>query len=156
MSKDEKKDESAKAPEKKSKKKLLIIVIAAVLVLGGGGGAYFMLAGGSSADAAPKAPEKGAVVPMDTALTINLADSHFLKLAFTIQETVDAGTTALDNAEAIDLAIDQYSGMSVAALQTAKGREESKAQLLASIEKAYNTKDLQMVMDIYFTQFVMQ
>jgi flagellar FliL protein len=152
MSKDEK--ESADAPKKKSKKMLLIIAIAVVL-LGGGAGAFFMFKGDSAA-ATPKAPEKGAVVTMENALTINLADGHYLKLAFSIQETKDAGTEAIDTSEALDLAIDQYTGMDIAELSTGKGRDKAKAELLAQIEKAYNEKDKQVVMDIYFTQFVTQ
>jgi flagellar FliL protein len=153
MSKDEK-DAGAEAP-KKSKKKLMIIVIAAVVLLGGGGGAFFMLKG-SSAEAAPKAPTKGIVVTMENPLTINLADGHYLKLAFTIQETADAGTEAIDNSEAIDLAIEQYSGTDIAELASEKGRQTSKEELLTAIEKAYNEEDKQIVMDIYFTQFVTQ
>jgi flagellar FliL protein len=153
MSKDDKAT-PAEAP-KKSKKKLMIIVIAAVVLLGGGGGAFFMLKG-SSASAAPKEPTKGVVVTMDTALTINLADGHYLKLAFTIQETADAGEETVDNSEAIDLAIAEYTGMDVANLEMEKGRDASKAALLAAIEKAYNEKGKQIVMDIYYTQFVTQ
>jgi flagellar FliL protein len=153
MSKDEK-ETPAEAP-KKSKKKLMIIVIAAVVLLGGGGGAFFMLKG-SSASAAPKEPDKGIVVAMDNALTINLKDAHYLKLAFTIQETADAGAEAIDNSEAVDLAIEQYTGMEIAELETEKGRQENKEKLLTAIEKAYNEKDKKIVMDIYFTQFVTQ
>jgi flagellar FliL protein len=155
MSKDEKAT-PAEAP-KKSKKKLMIIVIAAVVLLGGGGGGVFFMLKGSSASAAPKEPTKGAVVTMDSALTINLADGHYLKLAFTIQETTDAsGHETIDNSEAIDLAIAEYTGMDVATLEMEKGREASKAALLAAIEKAYNEKGTQIVMDIYYTQFVTQ
>jgi flagellar FliL protein len=153
MSKDEK-ETPAEAP-KKSKKKLMIIVIAAVVLLGGGGGAFYMMKG-SSAAAAPKEPTKGIVVTMDNALTINLKDAHYLKLAFTIQETADAGAEAIDNSEAVDLAIEQYTGMEIAELETEKGRQENKEKLLATIEKAYNEKDKKIVMDIYYTQFVTQ
>jgi flagellar FliL protein len=153
MSKDEK--ETAGAPKKKSKKLLLIIVIAVVVLGGGGAGAFFMLSG-SKAKAAPKAPTKGAVVTMDNALTVNLAGGHYLKVAFTIQETADAGTAAIDTSEALDLAIDQYTGKDIAELSTAKGREKNKDELLAAIEKAYNEQGKQIVMDIYFTQFVTQ
>jgi flagellar FliL protein len=153
MSKDEK-QAAAEAP-KKSKKKLMIIVIAAVVLLGGGGGAFFMLKG-SSASAAPKEPTKGAVVTMENSLTINLADGHYLKMAFTIQETADAGSEAIDNSQAVDLAIAHYSGMKIAELETEKGRQQNKEELLKAIEAAYNEKDKQIVMDIYFTQFVTQ
>ncbi|MEU8815831.1 flagellar basal body-associated FliL family protein [Actinoplanes sp. NPDC048796] len=143
---------AAEAP-KKSKKMLMIIVIAAVVLLGGGGGAFFMLKG-DSAEAA--APEKGVVTAIDEALTINLADGHYLKLAFSLQQTADAAE-AVDTSEAIELAIDEYTGRKVAELETEKGRTAIKEELLAKIEKAYTTKDkVKEVMGIYYTQFVTQ
>ena len=148
------KDEPTEAP-KKSKKMLMIIVIALVVLGGGGGGAFFMLRG-DSAEAAPEAPVKGVVVPMENALTINLAEGHYLKLGFALQATEEAGETEIDLAEAIDLAIDQYTGMEIAELETEKGREKAKAELLENIEKVYNVDGMHIIMDIYFTQFVTQ
>ena len=153
MSKDEK-DTTAEAP-KKSKKMLLIIVIALVVLGGGGAGAFFMLKG-DSAEAAAEKPVKGAVVTMDNALTINLADGHYLKLAFTLQATEEAGEVEIDNAEAIDIAIDKYTGMEIAELETEEGRTTAKKELLEEIEKVYNVDDKHIIMDIYFTQFVTQ
>jgi flagellar FliL protein len=147
------KTEAAEAP-KKSKKMLMIIVIAVVVLLGGGAGAFFMLKG-DSAEAA-KTPEKGSVTAIDDALTINLADSHYLKLQFALQQTADAGTEEVDTSEAIELAIDAYTGKTVAELSTEKGREEVKSALLAKIVKAYTEDKKQMVMGIYYTQFVTQ
>ncbi|AGL21221.1 flagellar basal body-associated protein FliL [Actinoplanes sp. N902-109] len=156
MAKDEK-DAAAEAP-KKSKKMLFIIIAAVVLLGGGGAGAYFMFFKSSAADAAPKEPEKGVIAAMENAITINLADGHYLKLGFALQETADAGTETVDLSEATDLAIDQYTGMTVAELSTEKGRQEAKEELLKKIEKAYEEeKDKkQIIMDIYFTQFVTQ
>ena len=150
----EKEAAPAEAP-KKSKKMLMIIVIALVLLGGGGAGAFFMLSPGEAA-AAEEKPVKGAVVAMDSALTINLADGHYLKLAFTLQATEEAGEIEIDNAEAIDLAIDEYTGMEIAELETEKGRQAAKAELLEKIEKVYNVDDKHVIMDIYFTQFVTQ
>jgi flagellar protein FliL len=154
MSKDEKEIPGVEAP-KKSKKMLMIIVLAIVVLGGGGAGAFFMLTGDSAA-AAEEKPVKGAVVGMENALTINLADGHYLKLAFTLQATADAGEAEIDNAEAIDIAIDKYTGMKVAELETEKGRQTAKAELLEEIEKVYNVDDKHIIMDIYFTQFVTQ
>ena len=151
MSKDDK-ETPAEAP-KKSKKKLMIIVIAVVVLLGGGAGAYFMFFTGPEVVPPPK---KGAVVAMDTALTINLADGHYLKLAFTLQATEENGETEIDNAEAIDIAIDKYTGMEIGELETEKGRQAAKAELLHEIETVYNVDDAHIIMDIYFTQFVTQ
>lgn len=150
----ENKDPSDDAP-KKSKKKLMIIVIAAVVVLlGGGAGAYFMFMGGK-AEAKP-APVKGIVTATEEALTINLTDGHYLKLGFALQMTADAGAEKVDTSEALNLAIDEYTGKTVAELSTEKGRDTAKASLLAKIEKAYNEGDKQMIMDIYYTSFVTQ
>jgi flagellar FliL protein len=153
MSKDEK-DTTAETP-KKSKKMLMIIVIALVALGGGGAGALFVLKG-DSAEAAAEEPVKGAVITMDNALTINLAEGHYLKLGFALQATEEAGDVEVDMAEAIDLAIDQYTGMEIAELETTKGREAAKAELLEKIKKVYNVEDKHIIMDIYFTQFVTQ
>ena len=151
MSKDEK-ETPAEAP-KKSKKMLMIIVIAIVVLGGGGAGAFLKLKGASAAE---EKPEKGIVVAMESALTINLADAHYLKLAFTLQVTKEAGEAEIDNAEAIDIAIDKYTGMEIAELETEKGRQTAKSELLEEIEKVYNVDDAHIIMDIYFTQFVTQ
>jgi flagellar protein FliL len=145
---------AAEAP-KKSKKMLMIIVIALVVLLGGGGAGAFLMLKGDKAEAKPE-PKKGIVTAIENDLTINLADGHYLKLGFALQETEDAGTEAVDTSEAINLAIDQYTGKSVAELSTGKGREAAKADLLEKIKKAYAEDNTQMIMDIYYTAFVTQ
>jgi flagellar FliL protein len=154
MSKDDK-EATAEAP-KKSKKMLMIIILAVVLLGGGGGGAYFMFFKGDAAEAAEVAPVKGPVIAIENTMTINLADAHYLKLGFALQMTEEAGEVEVDVSEAIDLAIDQYTGKKIAELETVKGREASKAELLEKIEKAYNVDDKHLVMGIYFTSFVTQ
>ena len=146
------KEAAAEAPKKSNK--MLIIIIAAVVLLGGGGGAFFMMKGsGSKAEAAPK---KGIVTAIDSAITINLADGHYLKLGFSLQQTADSGTEAVDTSEALNLAIDEYTGKTVAELTTDKGREDAKADFLKQVVKAYTVDKKQEVMDIYFTTFVIQ
>jgi flagellar FliL protein len=130
-----------------SKKKMIIIVAAAlVLVLGGGGYLLFK----PKAAEAKAAPKPGIVLALN-AMTINLQDSHFLKLKFSLQMTVDA-TEEVDGSGALDLAIDEYSNRPMAELFSNGERNKTKAELLAKIEKAYDEK----VMDIYFTTFVIQ
>ena len=146
-------EKGAEAP-KKSKKLLMIIVVALVVLGGGGAGAYVMMRGDSAA--AQPEPKKGIVTPIENDLTINLADGHYLKLGFALQETEDAGTEAVDTSEAINLAIDQYTGKSVAELSTEKGRKAAKAELLEKIKKAYQEDGTQKIMDVYYTAFVTQ
>jgi len=146
------KEGAAEAP-KKSNKMMLIIIVAAVVLLGGGGGAFVMM---KSSSASPKTPSKGSVTAIEDALTINLADSHYLKLQFSIQQTSDAGSESVDTSEAIELAIDEYTGKSVAELSTENGRAAIKADLLAKVVKAYTVDGTQEVMDLYYTAFVTQ
>ena len=155
MSKDTK-EVIAETP-KKSKKKLMIIIALAVVLLGGiGGGSYFMFFKGDAAEAAEVKMVKGAVITIEGTMTINLAEAHYLKLGFAMQMTEEAGEEEISTAEALDLAIDQYTGMKIAELETEKGRQTAKAELLDEIEKVYNLDDQHIIMDIYFTQFVTQ
>lgn len=145
------KEAAAEAPKKS--KKMLIIIIAAVVLLGGGGGAFFMLKGSSKAEAAPA---KGIVTAIDSPITINLTDGHYLKLGFSLQQTADSGSTAVDTSEALNIAIDEYTGKTVAELSTEQGRSAAKADFLSKVVKAYTIDGTKDVMDIYFTSFVTQ
>src|SRR5947209_18512257 len=124
------------AAPKKSKKKLIIILLAVVLLLGGGGGAYFML--GSSGSKTKAKPKPGAVIPLE-AITVNLADGHYLKIHLALQATADAGET-VDGSQALDLTVAQFSDRPMAELASADGRAKAKEELLKSAEKAYEDK----------------
>jgi flagellar FliL protein len=142
---------AAEAP-KKSKKKLIIIVAAAALVLAGVGG-YFVFAGGGgkkSAATAKPSPIPGGVLTI-SALTVNLADGHYLKIQLAVQAAAGVPSDE-DTSDWADMTIAEFSNMSVAQLSTAEGREKAKTDLLKKIQ----AKDKDMVLDLYFTQFVMQ
>jgi flagellar FliL protein len=130
---------------KKSKKKLLLIVALVVVLLGGGGGYFFFLRGGEE-----PAPVPGAVVRLDP-ININLAAGHYLKVGLALQ-VIEGPAHEPDGAHALDLMISKLSHKSVAELSSNKAREKVKEELLKDIEKAYHED----VMDIYFTEFVMQ
>ncbi|MEU4427867.1 flagellar basal body-associated FliL family protein [Actinoplanes sp. NPDC024001] len=148
------KDTAAEAP-KKSKKMLMIIIAAALVVLvGGGAGAFFMLKG-DSAEAAEE-PVKGIVVAVENTLTVNLADGHYLKFGFALQMTEEAGTHEVDVSEALNLAIETYTGREVAELSSDEGRNTIKAEFLEKVKKAYEHDGHETVMDVYFTSFVTQ
>lgn len=148
MSPKEKAKESAGDAPKKSKKKMIIIAVILLIVVGGGGaGGYFMFLSGSSA---PEAPTPGIVIPLE-AITINLADGHFLKLRIALQATSDVAE-ALDGSKALDIAIDLFSNRSVAELSSNDERKRMKKELTHKVEVAYEEE----VMDVYFTEFVMQ
>ncbi|MFC7528128.1 flagellar basal body-associated protein FliL [Actinoplanes sp. GCM10030250] len=148
------KDTAAEAP-KKSKKMLMIIVALAVVLLGGGGAGAFFMMSGDKAEAVEE-PVKGDVVAIENTLTVNLADGHYLKFGFALQLTEAAGHEGVDTSQALNLAIENYTGRKVEELSTEKGRDAIKAELLEKIEKAYEEEEKQMVMDIYYTSFVTQ
>lgn len=130
-----------------SKKKKLIIMAVALLAAAGGG--YYMLAPGGETTAEPE-PVPGKVLLLD-AITLNLADGHYLKLTLALQATADT-EHELDGSQALDLAVSHFSNLPVAELVTNESREASKQELLHEISEAYH----HMVMDIYLTEFVIQ
>jgi flagellar FliL protein len=142
------------AAPKKSKKMVMIL---AVLLLGvAGGGGYFMMKPANAeeqaaAEAEAAKPEKGIVIVLDS-VTVNLADGHYLKLKFSLQATADAGDEEMDGSQALDLAITQYTDKKIGELSTEAGRAKAKKELLERIAEAYEDK----IMDLYYTEFVMQ
>ena len=149
-------NEAAEAAPKKKSKLLLIIIIAVVALGGAGAGAYMMLkpSDDKAATAEAEKAEPGEVVKVEP-VTINLADGHYLKMAFALQATADAAE-APDGSKALDLAISLYSNQSSTSLLTKEGRDKSKEQLKEQVIKAYTVKDEEEIMDVYFTTFVIQ
>lgn len=139
-----KKDKAAAGEKKGGKKKLIVILL--VVVLAAGAFYFLKMRGGS---AAPEAPKPGAVVKLDP-IYINLTEGHYLKLALALQGTTKAGKE-LDGSKALDAAINLFSGKSMADLD-AKERNTLKAELVKDLEESYEGE----VMDVYFTEFVMQ
>jgi flagellar FliL protein len=134
----------ADAAPKKSKKKLIIIVLVVLLI---GGGAYYKM---SSKPKGPVKPVPGAVVPLDS-ISLNLAESHFLKVGIALQ-TVKGAPATLDGSQALDLAISEFSGKTMAELSVPAKRQADKEEYLKALQKAYKDQ----IMDVYFTEFVMQ
>jgi flagellar FliL protein len=148
-----KEEKTEAAPAKGGKKKLIVIIaIALVAVLGGGIGGYLAFAP-KKAEAEP-APTPGVVSVLD-AITINLADGHYLKLKMTLQATTEAAE-APDGSKALDIAIELFSNRDEAELLTADGREKAKKELVGKVVKAYTEEKKKHVMDVYFTTFVIQ
>jgi flagellar FliL protein len=129
---------------KKSKKKLLVVVALVVALLGGGGG-YLYLSSGADA-----APVPGAVVRLDP-ININLAGGHYLKIGVALQ-VIEGPAHEPDGAHALDIMIGTLSHRTIAELSSNAARDKVKEKLRAEIEHAYDGD----VMDLYFTEFVMQ
>ncbi|GAA3450632.1 flagellar basal body-associated FliL family protein [Dactylosporangium matsuzakiense] len=152
MAKDDEKT-TEEAPAKGGKKKLIIIAAIALVALLGGGFAGYKIFSPKKVEAEP-APTPGVVSVLD-AITINLADGHYLKLKMTLQATTEAAE-APDGSKALDIAIELFSNQSQDKLLTAEGREAAKKELVARVVKAYTEDKKKEVMDVYFTTFVIQ
>ncbi|HVE26171.1 MAG TPA: flagellar basal body-associated FliL family protein [Sporichthya sp.] len=141
--------DGAPQPNKQGAKKKKLIIIGVVLLVAAA--AYMSVL--KPKPAATGAPVPGAVVKLDP-LTLNLDGGHYLKLSMALQFTAGAsgGEEKPDGSKALDLAIAQLSNRKVAELNTAAAREAAKKKLLTAIEAAYEND----VMDLYFTEFVMQ
>lgn len=152
MSTDTAKSAPAKAGGKgkkgksKSKKKLVIIL---VLVLGLAGAGYQLFLA-KPAKAGP--PAGGEIVQLDPE-TVNLTDSHYLKVAVAVQVVAGKSTAAtFQGSQAEQLIIDQFSNRSVPSLASNSARKELMTDLERRIKAAYPDE----VYTIFLTQFVMQ
>ncbi|GAA2394217.1 flagellar basal body-associated FliL family protein [Dactylosporangium salmoneum] len=149
---DEKKTEETPA-KGGGKKKLIMIIAIALVALGGGGFGGYMMFAPKKATAEP-APTPGVVAVLD-AITINLADGHYLKLKMTLQATTEAAE-APDGSKAMDIAIELYSGRKMDELMSNAERDRTKKELVEKVVKAYTVDKKKEIMDIYFTTFVIQ
>jgi flagellar FliL protein len=141
--------EAAEAPAKGRKKKLIVILL--VLLLAAGGAAYFFLFSGSGKAAAP---EPGLVVRLDP-VAVNLAGGGYLKVGVALQLTADvAEADEPDGSKATDLIISTFSGARPADVTGA--RDALKAALQKKIIDAYKVDGTEVVMGIYYTDYVTQ
>ena len=149
MSTKEKAPETDEAP-KKGKKKLLLVVL--VLLLAAGGAAYFFLFSGNAKAAAPVS--SGTFLPLE-AVAVNLAGGGYLKVGVALELTTDgASGEKLDGSKATDLIISTFSQAAPADVTGA--RDALKEALQQKIIKAYTEDGKELVMGIYYTQYVTQ
>jgi flagellar FliL protein len=130
------KEEEAKDEEAAGggKKKLIIIIVPIVLLLAGAGWFFFLKPKESGVPEPLPHPTPGSVVQLDS-ITLNLAGGHFLKFGMALQPI--AAAHELDGAKALDLAIEQFSQMTIDELSTADGRTKAKEELVARIKLNY-------------------
>jgi flagellar protein FliL len=151
MSTKEKAPETDEAP-KKGKKKLLLIVL--VLLLAAGGAAYFFLFSGNAKAAAPVS--SGTYLALDP-VAVNLAGGGYLKVGISLELTTDGAAGeggGLDGSKATDLIISTFSQAAPADVTGA--RDALKEALQQKIIKAYTEDGKELVMGIYYTQYVTQ
>ena len=139
-------------PEKEAAKtgpNRMLIIALAVVVLILAAGAYFVVFAGSAEAEGEKEQVAGEVMTLES-IQINLSGGHYLRLGMALQLTEDA--YEVDGSKALDAAIDQFSGLPMEDLTQAAGRRSEKRELMKHLDKLYHHE----VMDVYFTEFVMQ
>ncbi len=142
-------------PVKKSRRWPIIVLVVVALVAVGIAGAAMTgnlpLLADSNPTAASEtaAPEPGESIDVE-AISVNLADNHYLRVGFTMQMSADA--TKVSTAAAKDTVIELFSGQKIASINDEDTRKELKEQLLARLNELFDGH----VLDIYYTDFVTQ
>ncbi|MEV6301368.1 flagellar basal body-associated FliL family protein [Actinoplanes sp. NPDC051861] len=129
------------------------VIIAVIMIVGGIGALMTPVSSLSSrtSEQVEDPAARGPVVPLENTLTVNLADDHYLKLGLALQ-LAPGQPAQLDTSTATNLAVENYTGRSIAELSTEQGRISAKEKLREDIVQAYQDA----VVDVYFTAFVTQ
>ncbi|GAA3273200.1 hypothetical protein GCM10020218_017690 [Dactylosporangium vinaceum] len=155
MAKDDEKT-TGRAPAKGGKKKLIIIVAAFAWSALLGGGFAVTKSSRPRRSEADRPPRLRAVGRCWTAITINLADGHYLKPKMTLQRPPPRPAEPRTAPKALDIAIELFSNQSQDKLLTAEGREAAKKELVARVVKAYTEDRRKMYGTSTLTTFVIQ
>ena len=146
--------ETAEAP--KGKKRLVMIVVPVLLAVVAAW--YFVLgpgSGGSAAEEKPKKAEPGEVVALDP-ITMNLADGRLLKVGLALQLPLEppagAGHGEFSGSVALDEAIAFLGEHTYDQLAAPAARQAAKKELSHRVNERYHHG----VLEVYFTEFVMQ
>jgi flagellar FliL protein len=155
MSKDKNTD-ADETTEKGGGKKKLFLIIGVVLVAAAGAAYFFLFSSSGEAEAA--APEHGGYVALEP-IAVNLAGGGYLKIGITLEYTLAAagdghGAGGVDGAKAYDQIIATFSQAKPADVTGA--RDALKEALEKKIVDAYTEEGVQMVMGIYYTEYVTQ
>jgi flagellar FliL protein len=145
-------DEQVQATSGGRKKLILIAVPLLALVAGW----YFLMGpasgGGSEAEAEPKKPEAGDVLSLEP-ITMNLADGRLLKVGLALQVVAKPSSGhGVTGAVALDEAISYLGGRTYNELVDPAGRQAAKDELSKRVYERYHHD----VLEVYFTEFVMQ
>lgn len=134
------------------KKKMIILIVPVLLVLVAAW--YFLMGPGAKAEdpAAAKEVVLGEVMPLDP-ITMNLADGRLLKVGLALQLPLEPPSGhAVNGSVALDEAIAYLGNHTYAQLAVPAARQKAKAELSHRVAKRYHED----VLEVYFTEFVMQ
>ena len=133
------------------RKKLFMIAVPLLALVAGW---YFLMgpAAAGSDEAVAKKPEAGEVVSLEP-ITMNLADGRLLKVGLALQVVAKPSSGhGVSGAVALDEAIAYLGGRTYAELVDPAGRQAAKDELSKRVYERYHHD----VMEVYFTEFVMQ
>lgn len=145
-----KKDAPAAEPEAPAKKSKKLLFIIGGAVVAAGAGAYFFLFAGSGEEKAEPEVIPGEVLTVE-AMSLNLADGHYLRLGLGLQLVADLQED-VDAAKARDAAIALFSGRTVAEVTDPETRDALKAELSEILVDDYHGE----VIEVYLTDYVTQ
>jgi flagellar FliL protein len=156
MSKDKKADTDESTEKGGGKKKLLLIL--AVAVLAAAGAAYFFVFSSSGEAAAGEPVSSGTFLPLEP-VAVNLAGGGYLKIGVSLEMTEEGaagghGGGGLDGSKATDLVIATFSQANPEDVTGA--RDALKEALQQKIIEAYTEEGHELVMGIYYTEYVTQ
>lgn len=155
MSTKEKAAETDEAPAAGGKKKLILILL--VVILAAAGAAYFFLFSGGEAAAEEEPVSSGTFLALDP-VAVNLAGGGYLKIGVSLELTEEGAAgghgAGLDGSKATDLVISTFSQAAPADVTTA--RDALKEALQQKIVEAYTEDGHELVMGIYYTEYVTQ
>lgn len=139
----------------KPKRKLLVIV-GLIVVIAVGGYGYMTMTKKAASASGKSGPTTTAAGPLteETALTVNLRDSHYLQFTVAIQTVKGKSVKVLttDQAIVLDILNTQAAAMTEGQLLSPGGPAELKAHIIAALNREWPG----LVQAVYFEQFVMQ
>ena len=140
--------EPAPAPAK-GRTRLLLLLVPLLAVVA----AWYLLLGPGSGEAeGGEAVVAGEVLPLEP-ITMNLADGRLLKVGLALQLMEGAGEEhPVSGSLALDEAITFLGEHTYAQLSAPAARATAKAELSRRVAKRYHDE----VLEVYFTEFVMQ
>ena len=135
-------------PARSSRRKPALLAAVVVLLLAAG--AWFLVLAPDSG--AAETPVAGEVLPLEP-ITMNLADGRLLKVGIALQLAEGAGAEhPVSGSVALDEAISFLGAHTMAQLTPPEARQKAKAELSARVAERYHSE----VLEVYFTEFVMQ
>ena len=156
MSKD-KNAETDEATEKGGGKKKLLLIIAVVVLAAAGAAYFFVFAGSGEAEAEVEPVSSGTFLVLDP-VAVNLAGGGYLKVGVSLELTEEGAAgghgAGLDGSKAKDLVISTFSQAAPADVTGA--RDALKEALQEKIIAAYTEDHHELVMGIYYTEYVTQ